>query len=94
MTYLEQPWQSQGGRPDSATRTIRRRRAQQAVGVLELDEITPRWYRPAFIIFGGWLVSTGVTFAYMEGTIHPYYTVALAPAIGALAGIGSNSRTG
>jgi hypothetical protein len=30
-----------------------------------------------------------VTFAYMQGTIHPYYTVALAPAIGALVGTGS-----
>jgi len=45
--------------------------------------------RASLIIFGGWLLSTGVTFAYMQGTIHPYYTVALAPAIGALAGIGS-----
>jgi len=45
--------------------------------------------RASLIIFGGWLASTGVTFASMQGTIHPYYTVALAPAIGALAGIGS-----
>jgi 4-amino-4-deoxy-L-arabinose transferase-like glycosyltransferase len=44
--------------------------------------------RASLIIFGGWLISTGLTFAYMQGTIHPYYTVALAPAIGALAGIG------
>jgi 4-amino-4-deoxy-L-arabinose transferase-like glycosyltransferase len=45
--------------------------------------------RASLIIFGGWLVSTGVTFAYMQGTIHPYYTAALAPAIGALVGLGS-----
>jgi len=45
--------------------------------------------RASLIVFGGWLVSNGVTFAYMKGTIHPYYTVALAPAIGALVGIGS-----
>jgi 4-amino-4-deoxy-L-arabinose transferase-like glycosyltransferase len=45
--------------------------------------------RASLIIFGGWLLSTGVTFAYMQGTIHPYYSVALAPAIGALVGIGS-----
>jgi hypothetical protein len=25
-----------------------------------------------------------VVFSYMHGTIHPYYTVALAPALGAL----------
>jgi 4-amino-4-deoxy-L-arabinose transferase-like glycosyltransferase len=45
--------------------------------------------RASLIVFGGWLLSTGVTFAYMQGTIHPYYTVALAPAIGALTGIGA-----
>jgi 4-amino-4-deoxy-L-arabinose transferase-like glycosyltransferase len=45
--------------------------------------------RASLIVFGGWLLSTGLTFAYMQGTIHPYYTVALAPAIGALVGIGS-----
>ena len=32
---------------------------------------------------------TGAVFSYMSGIIHPYYTVALAPAIGALVGIGS-----
>ncbi len=32
---------------------------------------------------------TGMIFSYMSGTIHPYYTVALAPAIGALVGLGS-----
>jgi 4-amino-4-deoxy-L-arabinose transferase-like glycosyltransferase len=44
--------------------------------------------RAALIVWGGWLVVTAVTFSYMKGTIHPYYTVALAPAIGALVGIG------
>jgi hypothetical protein len=52
---------------------------------------TPRtdMARASLIVFGGWLLTTGLTFAYMQGTIHPYYTVALAPAIGALVGIGS-----
>jgi 4-amino-4-deoxy-L-arabinose transferase-like glycosyltransferase len=44
--------------------------------------------RAAVIIWGGWLLIVGITFAYMQGTIHPYYTVALAPAIGALIGVG------
>jgi 4-amino-4-deoxy-L-arabinose transferase-like glycosyltransferase len=44
--------------------------------------------RAALIVWGGWLLVTAVTFSYMKGTIHPYYTVALAPAIAALAGIG------
>ena len=32
---------------------------------------------------------TGLVFSYMSGIIHPYYTIALAPAIGALVGIGA-----
>ncbi|GAB18927.1 hypothetical protein GOEFS_070_00110 [Gordonia effusa NBRC 100432] len=40
-------------------------------------------------VFGTWLVITGVVFAYMSGTVHPYYTVALAPAIAAVVGIGA-----
>ncbi|MFE3987168.1 ArnT family glycosyltransferase [Nocardia tengchongensis] len=40
--------------------------------------------RAAFVLWGGWLLVTGVTFSYMGGIVHPYYTVALAPAIGAL----------
>src|SRR6185437_10111296 len=36
-----------------------------------------------------WLVVTGLVFSYMSGIIHPYYTVALAPAVGALTGIGA-----
>ncbi|HWC82419.1 MAG TPA: glycosyltransferase family 39 protein [Pseudonocardiaceae bacterium] len=44
--------------------------------------------RAALIIWGGWLLVTVLVFSYMQGTIHPYYTIALAPAIGALVGIG------
>ncbi|WP_235947110.1 glycosyltransferase family 39 protein [Nocardia terrae] len=40
--------------------------------------------RAAFVLWGGWLLVTAVTFSYMSGTVHPYYTVALAPAIAAL----------
>jgi 4-amino-4-deoxy-L-arabinose transferase-like glycosyltransferase len=45
--------------------------------------------RAAALLWGGWLVLTGLVFSYMSGIIHPYYTVALAPAVGALAGIGA-----
>jgi 4-amino-4-deoxy-L-arabinose transferase-like glycosyltransferase len=45
--------------------------------------------RSAAILWGGWLVVTGLVFSYMSGIIHPYYTVALAPAVGALSGIGA-----
>ncbi|MCU1391610.1 MAG: glycosyl transferase [Ilumatobacteraceae bacterium] len=46
-------------------------------------------HRSALLLWGGWLVVTGATFSLGQGIIHPYYTVALAPAIGALVGIGS-----
>ena len=45
--------------------------------------------RAAALVWGGWLLATGVVFSYMAGIIHSYYTVALAPAIAALAGIGA-----
>jgi 4-amino-4-deoxy-L-arabinose transferase-like glycosyltransferase len=44
--------------------------------------------RAAVMLWGGWLLVTAGTFSFMKGIIHPYYTVALAPAIGALVGIG------
>ena len=45
--------------------------------------------RAAVILWGGWLLVTAAVFSFQEGIIHPYYTVALAPAIGALVGIGA-----
>jgi 4-amino-4-deoxy-L-arabinose transferase-like glycosyltransferase len=44
--------------------------------------------RAALIVWGGWLLVTGVVFSLMQGIFHPYYSVALAPAVGALVGIG------
>jgi 4-amino-4-deoxy-L-arabinose transferase-like glycosyltransferase len=43
--------------------------------------------RAAALLWGGWLLVTGAVFSFMDGTIHPYYTVALAPAIAALVGM-------
>ena len=45
--------------------------------------------RAAVMLWGGWLLVTGVTFSFAQGIIHPYYTVAVAPAVGALVGIGA-----
>ncbi|MCU1491950.1 MAG: glycosyl transferase [Acidimicrobiaceae bacterium] len=45
--------------------------------------------RASMILWGGWLLVTGLLLSYAKGIIHPYYTVALAPAIGALVGIGA-----
>jgi 4-amino-4-deoxy-L-arabinose transferase-like glycosyltransferase len=42
--------------------------------------------RAALLLWGGWLLVTALVFSYMGGIIHPYYTVALAPAIAALVG--------
>ena len=44
--------------------------------------------RAAYIVWGGWLLVTGLTFSLMAGIFHAYYTIALAPAIGALVGMG------
>jgi 4-amino-4-deoxy-L-arabinose transferase-like glycosyltransferase len=43
--------------------------------------------RAGLLLWGGWLLVTGAVFSFMSGTVHPYYTVALAPAIAALVGI-------
>jgi 4-amino-4-deoxy-L-arabinose transferase-like glycosyltransferase len=40
-------------------------------------------------MWGGWLVVTGLVFSFMQGIFHAYYNVALAPAIGAVVGIGA-----
>jgi 4-amino-4-deoxy-L-arabinose transferase-like glycosyltransferase len=45
--------------------------------------------RAALLLWGGWLVVTAVVFSFANGIVHPYYTVALAPAIGAAIGIGA-----
>jgi 4-amino-4-deoxy-L-arabinose transferase-like glycosyltransferase len=45
--------------------------------------------RASMLLWGGWLLVTGAVLSYAQGIIHPYYTVALAPAIGALVGIGA-----
>ncbi len=45
--------------------------------------------RAALLLWGGSLVVTAAVFSFAAGIIHPYYTVALAPSIGAIVGIGS-----
>ncbi|BBY31153.1 glycosyltransferase family 39 protein [Mycolicibacterium sediminis] len=43
--------------------------------------------RASMLLWGGWLLITAAVFSYMDGTVHPYYVVALAPAIAALVGM-------
>lgn len=45
--------------------------------------------RAAYLVWGGWLVVTMLVFSFMAGIFHEYYTVALAPAIGAVVGMGA-----
>jgi 4-amino-4-deoxy-L-arabinose transferase-like glycosyltransferase len=47
--------------------------------------------RALLIVWGGWLLVTGLTFSEMKGIFHQYYTVALAPAIAAIVGVGAAS---
>ncbi|MCX4400580.1 glycosyltransferase family 39 protein [Streptomyces sp. NBC_01764] len=44
--------------------------------------------RAALALWGGWLLLHYLTFATAEGTMHPYYTTAVAPGIAALCGGG------
>ncbi|MFF9406166.1 glycosyltransferase family 39 protein [Streptomyces anandii] len=45
--------------------------------------------RGAFLAWGGSLLMTAVVFSYMAGIFHQYYTVALAPFIAAVVGMGA-----
>jgi 4-amino-4-deoxy-L-arabinose transferase-like glycosyltransferase len=45
--------------------------------------------RAAALMWGGWLVVAGLVLSYMSGTTHSYYSIALAPPISALVGIGA-----
>ncbi|WP_327100757.1 glycosyltransferase family 39 protein [Nocardia vinacea] len=46
--------------------------------------------RAALLLWLGWLIVTGVVFSYANGILHPYYTVALAPAIAGAIGVGAS----
>jgi 4-amino-4-deoxy-L-arabinose transferase-like glycosyltransferase len=45
--------------------------------------------RASALLWGGWLLITAAVLSFGQGILHPYYTVALAPAIAALVGIGT-----
>ena len=58
------------------------------VGLLVITWRAPRGdtLRASALLWGGWLVVAAGVFSFMDGTIHPYYAVVLAPAIGGLVG--------
>jgi 4-amino-4-deoxy-L-arabinose transferase-like glycosyltransferase len=45
--------------------------------------------RAQLLIWTSWLLVTGLVFSFMAGIFHPYYTVALAPAVAGMVGIGA-----
>lgn len=45
--------------------------------------------RASYIAWGGWLLVTGLVFSFMSGIFHDYYTIALAPGVAAVVGIGA-----
>ena len=45
--------------------------------------------RAGLLVWVLWLLTTGLVFSFMAGIFHPYYTVALAPPIAAVIGIGA-----
>lgn len=44
--------------------------------------------RAGAIVFGGWFLVDGLVLSYMHGTIHPYYSLSIAPPIAAIFAIG------
>ncbi len=54
-----------------------------AVGWLTRRTARTNRLRASMIIWGGWVICTGLVLSYASGIIHPYYTVALAPGIAA-----------
>ncbi len=43
--------------------------------------------RVGLLLWGGWTIVTMVVLSYMQGTVHPYYAIALAPGIAGLVAI-------
>jgi len=50
-----------------------------------------RQLRAGLLLWTATLLVTGLTFSFMAGIFHAYYTIALAPAVAALVGIGSTT---
>ncbi|MGW7684229.1 glycosyltransferase family 39 protein [Kribbella sp. NPDC054772] len=61
------------------------------VGGLWVTRRAPRTdlLRAGLVLWGGWLLVTAGVFSFMSGTVHPYYAVALAPAIAGLVALGA-----
>ncbi|MEV4989579.1 glycosyltransferase family 39 protein [Pseudarthrobacter sp. LMD1-1-1.1] len=62
-----------------------------AAGLLWVGRRAPRTdpVRASVLVWGSWVLVTGLVFSFMAGIIHPYYAVALAPGIAGLTGLGA-----
>lgn len=47
--------------------------------------------RAGLLLWGGWMLVTGLVLSYMSGTMHPYYTVALAPGVAGVLAFGGRA---
>ncbi len=43
--------------------------------------------RAGILLWGGWMIVTAIVLSYMQGTVHPYYSIALIPGIAGLVAI-------
>jgi 4-amino-4-deoxy-L-arabinose transferase-like glycosyltransferase len=43
--------------------------------------------RASLLFWGVWMLTSGLVFSYMQGIMHPYYTLAMAPAVAAVTAI-------
>ncbi|WP_217235901.1 glycosyltransferase family 39 protein [Streptomyces sp. AC555_RSS877] len=68
-----------------ATLPHSRLRSSGGTPMLDRTSVT----RSSFLVWGGSLLITMVVFSYMAGIFHQYYTIALAPYIAAVIGMGS-----
>ncbi|WP_308015502.1 glycosyltransferase family 39 protein [Pseudonocardia sp. ICBG1293] len=50
--------------------------------------------RGSLLVWGGWTLVTVLVLSFMEGIVHPYYAVALAPGIAALVAVGGRELLG
>ncbi len=56
-------------------------------GYLAVRGRLDRTAKAALVMWTGWFVVSATVFSLMSGMVHPYYTIALAPAMGALIGL-------
>ena len=59
--------------------------------------VVSRWRAPrtdlvraGAIVFGGWTIVDGLVLSYMQSSIHPYYSLSIAPAIAGVVAIGAS----